>query len=157
MKKEFVPYDIALALKEIGFDEDCFGCYTKDNELSLDYSNNTDEGHYFQKCSAPLYQQAFDFFRENSKIAIDIYNCNGLGGSEGYGYSISIEDDSTVLGKYGNLETGHNAEPHLPYEEVRLMCLKKLIDISQLKECPACKGSGKYYSYTWRKCKLCEI
>jgi hypothetical protein len=25
MKNEFVPYDIALALKELGFDEPCFG------------------------------------------------------------------------------------------------------------------------------------
>ena len=27
MKKEFVPYEPALALKELGFDEPCFGKY----------------------------------------------------------------------------------------------------------------------------------
>ena len=25
MEKEFVPYDLALELKELGFDETCFG------------------------------------------------------------------------------------------------------------------------------------
>lgn len=28
MKKQFVTYEIALKLKELGFDEDCFGYYT---------------------------------------------------------------------------------------------------------------------------------
>ena len=66
MKNEFVPYDIALAMKELGFDEECFGCFTKDKKLSLDYSTNKGEGHYFQDCAAPLYQQAFRWLQENS-------------------------------------------------------------------------------------------
>jgi len=27
MNKEFIPYEQALELKELGFDEPCFGCY----------------------------------------------------------------------------------------------------------------------------------
>jgi len=36
-EKEFVPYPLALKMKALGFDEPCFGCYTKDKELSYDY------------------------------------------------------------------------------------------------------------------------
>ena len=36
MNKEFIPYEQALALKELGFDEPCFGYYNiKDNDLKL--------------------------------------------------------------------------------------------------------------------------
>jgi hypothetical protein len=30
MNKEFIPYEQALDLKELGFDEPCFGWYSKD-------------------------------------------------------------------------------------------------------------------------------
>ena len=35
MNNEFVPYDIALAMKGLGFDDECFGCYTKDKEIEF--------------------------------------------------------------------------------------------------------------------------
>lgn len=55
LEKEFVPYDQALALKELGFDEPCFGFYN-------DMENNKPMGGNFPcdgRNSAPLYQQAF--------------------------------------------------------------------------------------------------
>lgn len=59
MEKEFVPYEQALILKELGFDEPCFGYYDKDDksfELLKYFNYNT------LKCiSRPLYQQAFKF------------------------------------------------------------------------------------------------
>jgi hypothetical protein len=62
MNKLFVPYEIALEMKQLGFDEPCFGYYEigdfifwydsrQDNELKLN-------------CTAPLYSQAFTFFRK---------------------------------------------------------------------------------------------
>ena len=41
MKKEFIPYSEALALKELGFDEPCVQAYytNGENELSAFYSN----------------------------------------------------------------------------------------------------------------------
>lgn len=44
MKKEFVTYEIALKLKELGFDEPCFGYYTimKNWMISTDPKYNTD-------------------------------------------------------------------------------------------------------------------
>lgn len=40
MEDEFIPYAEALALKELGFDKKCFGCYEKDIEyLIINYTN----------------------------------------------------------------------------------------------------------------------
>jgi hypothetical protein len=61
MEKEFVPYEQALALKELGFDEPCFAIY---------YSKNK----YF---TAPLYQQTFRWFREKYFIVSYIVPRNG--------------------------------------------------------------------------------
>jgi hypothetical protein len=71
MNKEFVPYEQALALKELGFDEPCFGFYTYEgkfsNELSFNEYKNT-----ALKTSAPLYQQAINFLYICSNKQIDI-------------------------------------------------------------------------------------
>ena len=77
MEKEFVPYDIALAMKELGFDEPCVAVYYGDydsrsfeNGLALEYRESQ---YYAQKgwakgVLAPLYQQAFRWFREKYNI-----------------------------------------------------------------------------------------
>ena len=58
MKKEFVTYEQALALKELGFDEKCFNVYDilayLQDEKQMDNLN-------LEKISAPIKQQAFDF------------------------------------------------------------------------------------------------
>lgn len=56
LEKEFIPYEQALALKELGFDEFCFAYYKdiKGEKVLLDDSMNFDG-----ECDAPLYQQAF--------------------------------------------------------------------------------------------------
>jgi hypothetical protein len=64
MDKEFVTYEQALALKELGFDEECFKWYHNpdlltDDEVFLIY-NNDNELFAF----APLKQQVFRWFRE---------------------------------------------------------------------------------------------
>ena len=63
MEKEFISYDLALKLKELGLDEECFGYYNN-NRLGV-YQN---EDYYLSSDSppdniikAPLWQQAFDW------------------------------------------------------------------------------------------------
>jgi len=58
MNKEFVPYEQALALKELGFDEPCYGHYANDVDHTLFTNGNRPPG-----ISAPLYQQAFRAYR----------------------------------------------------------------------------------------------
>jgi hypothetical protein len=113
MNKEFVPYEQALALKELGFDEQCFSFYDSDGGL---YES---EGYYKkgynvsdEEVIAPLYQQAFRWFREKYKVSPIITCYSEL--RNAWKYHIPNEGG----------EQGFNT-----YEEAELACLKKLIEI----------------------------
>lgn len=67
MKHLFVPYEIALKLKEKGFDEPCFKVY--DNQSFLQEEEVMDELK-LEKILAPLYQQVIDWFREKHNLLI---------------------------------------------------------------------------------------
>lgn len=79
MAKEFVTYEIALKLKELGFNEECFGFYkTSLNESTPELiiiKCNYNSGKYitipeeFHE-DAPLWQQAIDWVREKHGIHI---------------------------------------------------------------------------------------
>jgi hypothetical protein len=84
MKNQFSTYEIALALKELGFDKKCLGYYH--NQVEPSFCNNLDRGNsvtnsesryilYPQDCSAPLWQQAIDWFREEHNILIFPHHC----------------------------------------------------------------------------------
>jgi hypothetical protein len=82
MKKEFVTYEQALALKELGFDEKCYGHYDSTGELNTieEYARVgadilhmlskkfNSESYMKEMCSAPLKQQAFRWFRDKHKL-----------------------------------------------------------------------------------------
>ena len=74
IEKEFIPYEQALALKELGFDEPCFMTYLNgklDKEIFL--FNHSIRSHSTQEfVSAPLYQQAFRWFRKVYGLKHDI-------------------------------------------------------------------------------------
>jgi hypothetical protein len=62
MEKEFVQYEQALALKELGFDEECFKYYVDNKLIQNDLGiKNKDCEWVDNQCTAPLYQQAFKF------------------------------------------------------------------------------------------------
>lgn len=81
MKHLFVPYAIALTLKEKGFDEPCFGfnyVYFKGDNVELKIEPNERTNAYFIKadakecCLAPVYQQVVDWFRDKHSIYIAV-------------------------------------------------------------------------------------
>lgn len=81
MKHLFVPYAIALALKEKGFDEPCFGfhyVYFKGDNVELKIEPNGRTNAAFIKadakscCLAPVYQQVVDWFRDKHSIYIAV-------------------------------------------------------------------------------------
>ena len=119
--KEFVPYAEALALKELHFDEPCFGIHYNEG-LNPSFMIATQYGEHGAAANggilAPLYQQAFRFFRENKIHSIvqefDINN---------YMYSIDdgINRDIVVTG-------------YKTYEEAELACIKKLIELVKEKK-----------------------
>jgi hypothetical protein len=125
MNKEFIPYEQALALKELGFDEPCIAFYTQNaygdgKELQWFRKPNDCNGDYVF-ISAPLYQQAFRWFREKYKLhsRVDIQDVE----LDWYSFEILEVRD----GDYNNdLHTDMNFKSH---EEAELECLKKLIEI----------------------------
>lgn len=113
MNKEFIPYEQALALKELGFNESCFGSFKKDSlEISyanIDYCNN------MKRTLAPLYQQAFRWFREKYGIFSSIW---------------CFEMDQKFFIEFG---FGIHKFEVVNKEEAELECLKKLIEIVKVK------------------------
>lgn len=75
MIKEFIQYEQALAVKKLGFDENCFGYYkSQGKELvfikikNSIISNWEDSFMEFSQCSVPTYQQVFRWFREKNNL-----------------------------------------------------------------------------------------
>jgi hypothetical protein len=117
MKKEFVSYDQAVALKKLGFDEQCFSFYDSDGEL---YES---EGYYKkgynvsdEEVIAPLKQQVFRWFREKYDLLSYIRKVGS-----NYWYNIDIEDGNEFEGRFDT------------YEEAEDACINRLIKISKQK------------------------
>ena len=66
MEKEFVPYELALRMKQIGFDEPCFGLYAPPSKTVFlhQYGSSISK----EQIDAPLYQQAFRWFRDKYRL-----------------------------------------------------------------------------------------
>jgi hypothetical protein len=137
MEKEFVPYELALELKELGFDEPCLKYYVK-QKLNTDYSHSIlklkQENFINGECLSPLYQQAFRWFREKYNISysidwmsrsLEFYNgyyvhFRGINGNKINQENFIVLNDELPPKGYGVYKT---------YEEAELECLKKLIQI----------------------------
>ena len=122
MNKEFILYEQALALKELGFDEPCFAWFILESDrakrtLVLEKCPKQNIG----LCLAPTFSQSFRFFREKYglegtpqraedfmwyKWIIHLYNENG----------------KKYVANWYEYET---------YEEAELACLIKLIEITK--------------------------
>jgi hypothetical protein len=137
MDKEFIPYEQALSLKELGFDEPCLAFYQVENfEKTPCGVDNKDEyiRTGFATCknseipehftSAPLFSQAFRFFRE--KYGLHPHFCFFTD------EKLWNVDIYTYLKEYG-LKTDPCTMKFKTYEEAELACLKKLIEIVKKK------------------------
>lgn len=138
MEKEFIPYEQALALKELGFDEPCFATYNLNNKISRNPSHNIEdlpiEGqpYYWNNSkihtsciTAPLYQQIFRWFRE--KYNLDSFIKHLYKSTIKVGYYFGIDEYGGIVFQMG-LDDYYKT-----YEEVELACLIKLIEIAKIK------------------------
>jgi hypothetical protein len=114
LEKEFVPYQQSLDMKELGFNELCFGYY--ENGTFIFCYDSVQESELLLNCTAPLYQQAFRFFREKYKIRF------------------FLQSGMSDLGEFFKVifPDGEQRGVSYPiYEEAELECLKKLIEIAK--------------------------
>jgi hypothetical protein len=137
MNKEFVPYELALKLKQLGFDERCFkyedvkkicenheqpgGCQLPN--VHCGYPNCTID-RSIEPLGIPIWQQAFRWFREEYGLQHDI---TLTADKELTGFYVLIhkldglvfnEDDAVEL----DIETTNR-------EDVELIILNKMIEI----------------------------
>jgi len=77
MNKEFLPYQESLELKELGFNEKCAAHYLDEDDLELKWKIYRNLSFNTDNCvQAPLYQQAFRFFRDKFNFRYSIGNTN---------------------------------------------------------------------------------
>jgi hypothetical protein len=133
MEKEFVPYELALRMKQLGFDEPCLASwsytYELQNyaELKLGYIIDGPRNY----TNAPLYQQAFRWFREKYSLYTELHKkFDGIGASiilSEYRYDMIQENKVEYhIPKY----FGHK---YKTYGEAELASLEKLIEIVEEK------------------------
>ena len=139
MEKEFVPYELAVKLKALGFDEPCFLAFDncsipmrcsdlRTNEQKFNGVNYNSSTY----TSQPTFSQAFRWFR-------DRYNLKGF---IGFRPNVKKFDchiyDMALSGKeYVKQRTMEefNKDPKVgTYEEAELECLKKLIEAVKNKQ-----------------------
>jgi hypothetical protein len=127
MEKEFIPYELALRMKQLGFDEPCFNLYHLNRRelmyvcpnigevATYKYDNHNKTNHI----SAPTFSQTFRWFREK------------------YDLFTHIEKGENPKNFYPIIDNvSHKYNPKLwfdSYEDVELTCLTKLIEIVESK------------------------
>lgn len=136
MNKEFVTYEQAKALKELGFDEPCLAGYNfKDGRKgqftypSAKEPNTTSKARVYNQdkkiVGAPLYQQAFRWFREKySLIASPVWRIDNT-----WDMNIQKLDNNGLLSGQSTLAIIKKPT----YEEAEQACLDKLIEICKNK------------------------
>ena len=123
MKEEFVTYEQSLALKQLGFDEPCFGWYEHNGNFYYCYQEGLVPPSPSKKlikgcCLAPLKQQVFMWFRENNMLL-----------------SLIFQDENMFF--WYEIESGIYQECTSKgfdsYEEAETECINKLIEIVKNK------------------------
>ena len=117
---EFLPYELALKMKQLGFNEPGIASRDMGNGQGL--------------IQIPLYQQAFRWFREKYNLYSEIKVEDNVRISTQKYYWI-------IFGEYKSLEgngwirclTDSNKKTFNTYEEAELACLTKLIEIVKQK------------------------
>jgi len=132
MQQEFISYDQALALKDLGFNEKSLAYWFNETPLNPEgqclvyyrkpYDNvGITNGIIREYGWAPLYQQSFKWFREKHGLYVDIF----VDDNKTFGFMI------THFTSEGRVDSPVKYN-HITYEEAEQACIDKLIEIVKL-------------------------
>ena len=156
MEKQFVTYEIALALEELGFNKPCLASYYTDDERnyakdgtydcrqkissSIDFDPfkeefdnfyiNSNETYYV---SAPLWQQVIDWLRNKHDIVIEIARqkyFDTYANSYAYEVVCKVYKNKELEGSVVIRDNKNNHIFYL-YEEAREQAILKAIELCQ--------------------------
>ena len=116
MEKEFLTYEDALTLKELGFNEPCFGHYLMKKFYLKEY-HKQGEGITLR----PLYSQAFRFFRDNYGLDGRVSNWNNES------FYPKIKDVNTP--RRFDDDTLRTLTEYKSHQPAEVACIKKLIEL----------------------------
>jgi hypothetical protein len=129
MKQEFIPYEQALELKELWFDEPCLGYWDDEKVFALNEEYLRGSQMDLTWITAPLYQQAFRWFREKYRL----YSAVNVDQTMEPKFAYCISEYCSNALTYGWNTIVFNSDLYYTYEEAELECLKKLIEIVKNK------------------------
>jgi len=125
MKNDFTPYEQAVALKQLGFDEPCFGYYEPngnfdyiEKDIIKDFPYLAKNSEWQDLVASPTLSQAFRWFREKFGYYANLF----VDDDKTFGFMISSFVEEGVLEK--PIQRNYSS-----YEEAELACLIKLIEI----------------------------
>ena len=114
--KGFVPYKESLVLKELGFDEECFGFYSPIYDLMICNTSGLNED--VGECLAPLYQQALTWFDDNTE-----YQGFVIGSIKENYFDWEIREDGNIIKECNQCYTSRN--------DASLDCIRALIKLQK--------------------------
>ena len=126
MKEHFVTYEQALALKELGFDEECLA-YFNDKEFKYCLEDELVKNSLMSNSNSPIFyitiplkQQVFKFFRDkfNQHSFIELVEDDGIK----YDYCLYVDKSPEECIDFGD-------GPHNTNEEAENACIDKLIQL----------------------------
>jgi hypothetical protein len=122
LQKEFVPYELALRMKDLGFEEPCFVTIDQTGFMHLKGTEYPIRGSMvYHDVNVPTWQSAFRWFREKYGL-IPIYEYYGE-----WNYEI-VRQDKNICELQDDLDIDYKFKGG-SYEEAELACLEKLIEI----------------------------
>ena len=105
----FVPYELAVKLKTLGFDEECFRYYLQDKR-TITYEEKRAMPKQTENCiGSPTYSAAFRWFREK--------------------YGDYLLHSFGVIPHFTIIQNLIFEDSKITYEEAEVSCLTKLIEI----------------------------
>ena len=125
MEQEFVPYELAVKLKALGFDEECFSYYDLNNKPNFFGADGLMDTHCVQ-VNRPTFSQALRWLlKEYNLYAIIIPTVTMHWTFK----TMTVVEDIVEVPPYDHVD----ANDYGTREEAELACLVKLIEIVETR------------------------